>query len=215
VQRIGEELPDVAVRIMDGWTGFIVEWLLLGRLDIGVIYDYATRSNLLQVEPLATERQFLVCKAGDPVARHPRAVTLKDLSALPLVLPSREHGLRLAFERQMETAGLSPRVDRELESVIAIKQLVQNEAIYSVLPHGEIANELAAGRLAAVKTKPALERTLSLAWPRERTVDEAMRGLIGMIRNETERLIESGAWGSTFLGPGSAAAARGGELASA
>ena len=33
VQRVHVELPGVSLRIIDGWTGFIIEWLLRGRLS--------------------------------------------------------------------------------------------------------------------------------------------------------------------------------------
>ena len=68
VQRVLHELPDVSLRVIDGWTGFIIEWLLRGRLDLGVIYDYTLASEVLRTEPLALEEQFLVCSARDPLA---------------------------------------------------------------------------------------------------------------------------------------------------
>jgi LysR family nitrogen assimilation transcriptional regulator len=202
VQRVGEQLPKLAVRVIDGWTGFIVEWLLLGRLDLGVIYDHAMRSNLLQVEPLAIERHFLICAAGDPLARRSRAITLETVAKLPLALPSREHGLRIAIEQQMRAVGLAPTVELELESVIAIKQFVDKGGVYSILPEGEIGQEVAMGRLVALRTQPALERTLSLAWAKDRIIDDSMRVLIEMVRRETALLIATGAWGTTFLGRG-------------
>ena len=205
VQRVGEQLPKVAVRVIDGWTGFIVEWLLLGRLDLGVIYDHALRSNLLAIEPLATEQQFLVCAAGDPLAGRSRPLPLETVAKLPLALPSREHGLRIAFEQQMRAVGLSPTVELELESVIAIKQFVVMGGIYTILPFGEIGQELSAARLVAIRTRPSLERTLSLAWARDRTLDGPMQALHDIMRRETALLIEGGAWGTTYLGPHSSA----------
>jgi LysR family nitrogen assimilation transcriptional regulator len=201
VQRVRKQLPKMEVRIIDGWSGFIVEWLLLGRLDVGVIYDYAHRSDKLQVEPLAMEQQFLICAANDPLARRSRSVSLKSLAKLPLVLPSRQHGMRIAFERQMRALDLSPRVEIELESVVAIKQFVQAGGIYTILPRGEIEQEMAAGHLASLVTRPAFQRTLSLAWAKDNALDRSLLPLIEIVRQETEQLIETGTWGTAFLGP--------------
>ena len=114
VQRVLHELPDVSLRVIDGWTGFIIEWLLRGRLDLGVIYDYTLKSDVLRIEPLAVEEHFLVCASGDPLAGRGR-ITLADVAGLPLALPSREHGLRVAVEQIMQTIGRVPHIHTELE----------------------------------------------------------------------------------------------------
>jgi LysR family nitrogen assimilation transcriptional regulator len=201
VQRIRKQLPKMEIRIIDGWSGFIVEWLLLGRLDVGVIYDYAHRSDMLQIEALAIERQFLICAANDPLVRQSHQIPLRSVAKLPLVLPSREHGMRIAFEQQMRALGLSPRVELELESVVAIKQFVQAGGIYTILPRGEIEQEMAAGHLAPLITRPAFQRTLSLAWAKDKALDGCLLPLTEIVRQETEQLIETGTWGTTFLGP--------------
>jgi len=105
----------------------------------------------------------------------------------------------------MRAVGLSPTVELELESVIAIKQFVAMGGIYTILPFGEIGQELSAARLVAIRTRPALERTLSLAWARDRTLDGPMQALHDIMRRETALLIEGGAWGTTYLGPHSSA----------
>jgi LysR substrate binding domain len=127
-------------------------------------------------------------------------VPLKALAKLPLVLPSREHGMRIAFEQQMRSLGLTPRVEIEPESVVAIKQFVQAGGIYTILPRGEIEQEMAAGLLAPLVTRPAFQRTLSLAWARDKALDGSLLPLIEIVRQETAQLIQTGAWGTTFLG---------------
>lgn len=51
------------------------------------------------------------------------------------------------------------------------------------------------------ETEPAIERMLSLAWARERTIDDRLAAVISIMRRETERLIDTGTWGTSFLGP--------------
>jgi len=94
VERAHEELPGIALRIIDGWTGFIIEWLLRGRLDLGIIYDYTLKSDVLRTEPLATEEHFLLCAPSDPLVAR-QSISLAEVASLPLALPSREHGLRV------------------------------------------------------------------------------------------------------------------------
>ena len=70
------ELPDVSLRVIDGWTGFIIEWLMRGRLDLGVIYDHTLKSDVLRTEPLAAEEHFLVCAPDDRAGAARRASRL-------------------------------------------------------------------------------------------------------------------------------------------
>ena len=172
----------------------------MGRLDVGIIYDYASRSNLLHVEPLAIERQYLVCSGSDRLACLP-VVELNEIAKLPLVLPSRDHGMRVSIEQQASAVGIELNVQMEVESVIALKQYVEAGRYYTFLPRGEIGEELRTGRLVAIDTEPVVQRTLSLAWPHERSIDEPIRLLLKTVRHETASLIKCGVWGTTFVEP--------------
>jgi hypothetical protein len=60
---------------------------------------------------------------------------------------------------------------------------------------------MAAGHLAPLITRPAFQRTLSLAWAKDNALDRSLLPLIEIVRQETEQLIETGTWGTAFLGP--------------
>ena len=200
VQRLQTELPDVAVRIIDGWTGFIIEWLLRGRLDLGIIYDHTLRSDVLRTEPLATEEQYLVCAPGDVLCRR-RRIPLAAVADLPLVLPSRQHGLRLAVEQTMQSIGRAPLVRTELESIVGLKQLVEGGDVYTILPRGEMMDELTSGRLATLRiVDPPVHRTLFVAWSNERPFTPQMQAVLAVARREIAGLIRKGSWGTAFLG---------------
>jgi LysR family nitrogen assimilation transcriptional regulator len=199
VQRVHRELPGVALRIIDGWTGFIIEWLLRGKLDLGIVYDHTLRSDVLRTEPLAIEEHFLVCAPSKSLARR-KAIPLREVAGLPLVLPSREHGLRLAVEQFMEMIGRTPRIRTELESIVGLKQFAQQGDDYTILPQGEIEEELAAGRLAKVPIiNPTIQRTLFIAWSNERSSTPQMRAVQNLVKRETARIIKAGIWGSKAL----------------
>jgi LysR family nitrogen assimilation transcriptional regulator len=195
-----DEFPRIAMRVIDGWSGFIIEWLIRGKLDLGVIYDHTLKSDVLRTQPLATEEQFLVCATADRLATR-KSVALAEVAGLPLVLPSHEHGLRVSVEQFMQTIGRVPLIHTELESIVGLKQLAQQGGVYTILPRGEMEAELAAGRLKAVRiVSPSIFRTLFVAWSSERPNTPQMRAVLGIAKQETENLIKAGAWGSRFLG---------------
>lgn len=200
VQRVHDELPAVALRVIDGWTGFIIEWLLRGRLDLGVIYDHTLKSDVLRTEPLAAEEQFLVCAAGDKLSQR-GSITLAEVANLPLALPSREHGLRLAIEQYMQAIGKAPQVHTELEPIVGLKQLAQQGNLYTILPRGEMEEDIAVGSLKTVHiTNPTIRRTLFIAWSNERPNTPQMKAVLKIAKRETANIIKNGNWGSKFLG---------------
>lgn len=200
VDRLHDELPGVAMRVIDGWSGFIIEWLVRGRLDLGVIYDHTLKSDVLRIEPLAEEEQFLVCGRKDSLASR-NEITLSEVSRLPLVLPSREHGLRVAVEKFMQMIGCVPTIQTELESIVGLKQMAQKGRVYTILPRGEMEAELAAGLLHHIRiVEPTIYRKLFIARSNERPNTVQMKAVLKIIRAETEKIINAGAWASKYLG---------------
>jgi LysR family transcriptional regulator, nitrogen assimilation regulatory protein len=200
VKRMHEDFPGVAMRVIDGWSGFIIEWLIRGRLDLGVIYDNTLKSDVLRTEPLAIEEQFLVCAANDMLSGR-KSVALTEIATLPLVLPSREHGLRIAVEQHMQSIGCVPIIHTELESIVGLKQLTQQGNVYTILPRGEMEAELAAGRVKTIKiTEPSVYRTLFVAWSNERPNTPQMKAVLKIAKQETAGLIKNSVWGTRFLG---------------
>lgn len=197
-ERARRDIPDVSIRVLDGWTGFIIEWLMSGRLDVGVIYDHTLKSDVLQTEPLAAEEHFLVCAPGSRFARK-SSVTVRELSAVSLALPSRLHGLRIAVENHFATARQPLNIDIEVESITGLRDLAAAGATQTILPRGEIETDLQLGRLAAVRLSPKLHRHLFIAWSNERPVSLEMTEVRKIIRRETARLVRDRRWGTTYF----------------
>jgi LysR family transcriptional regulator, nitrogen assimilation regulatory protein len=200
IHQVNDELPGVALRVIDGWTGFIIEWLLRGRLDIGIIYDHTLNSDVLRTEPLAAEEQFLLCAPSDRLAERD-SITLAEVAELPLALPSKEHGLRVAVDAVMQTIGRAPWIHTELESIVGLKQLAQEGDVYTILPRGEMEDELTMGRIKNLRiTDPPIHRTLFIAWSNERPNTRQMKAVLQIAKRETANIIKKGKWGSKFLG---------------
>ena len=200
VDRVHADLPGVSIRVIDGWTGFIIEWLMLGRLDLGVIYDHTLKSDVLHVEPLVAEEQYLICRPSDRLAKRSK-VTLAEVAALPLVLPSREHGLRFAVDDRFNSIGTRATIRMEIDSMVGLRRFVEQGKAYTILPPGELDADLAVGRLVAVRiVKPSIHRTLFAAWHAERPVSPQMKAVLEIAKEETETLVSTGVWGSEFYG---------------
>ena len=114
--------------------------------------------------PLVAEEQFLICRPQDRLARR-RSVTLAEVADLPLVLPSREHGLRFAVEDRINSIGSRANIQMEIDSIVGLRRFVERGKVYTILPRGELEEDVVVGRLAAVRiVKPTIHRILFVAW---------------------------------------------------
>ena len=170
------------------------------RPDLSIIYDHTLKSDVLRTEPLATEEHFLLCAPSDPLASR-QSIPLAEVASLPLALPSREHGLRVAVDQFMQPISCALRLHTELDSIVGLKQLAEEGRVYTILPRGEIQEDLAAGKIRTIPiTDPAVFRTLFVAWSNERPNTPQMKAVFSITKREIARIIREGKWGSTFLG---------------
>jgi len=103
---------DLRVRVLEGFSGYLTEMALNGRIDI-VFAFVEPGVGGLDVRPLLVEEMFLLQPGtGDGS----ETVTLAEVADTPLVLPGPEHGLRKAVERGLAGIGREPRIVAEIDS---------------------------------------------------------------------------------------------------
>jgi len=90
---------------------------------------------LLSARPAANARSSVKGSARSRAAAQSvgKGITLAELAALELVIPSRPHTIRMKLETTLAEAGLKPRVALEIESVPAMLDLVQRHPLHAVL----------------------------------------------------------------------------------
>lgn len=183
--------PRLTVRLMDGFSGFVNQWLIEGRVDVAVLYD-ARRSRAIAAEPLAEEILYLFgnrARAGDLPAGE--SIAPGALAGLDLILPARAHGLRRALDR----AGARPDPARllEVDSLTAIRALVEQGAGWSVLPQAGLAREALAGQhvLRPIGAPPLRIRVMLAATP-ARPLTPAARAVMRFLREAVRDLQAQG-----------------------
>lgn len=87
VLRFREAFPRVAMRVAEGFSGHVLEWLSAGQIDVAVLYNAPRTGNLLS-EPLFEDELFLLGAVNDPCSLPPGKIEANRLAELPLILPS-------------------------------------------------------------------------------------------------------------------------------
>ena len=125
-----KRLPNASLSISEGLSVSMHEWLLAGRLDIALLYNYAP-SAALDTIPLSEEDLYLVTRQSGNAKAAP--VNLKDIAALPLVIPNRPNAIRMLIEAHMADIGCKPMIGLEIDGVAAILDLVADGAGHAIL----------------------------------------------------------------------------------
>ena len=159
MQQVTEMYPEVALRIVEGYDGHLMEWVQRGAIDATLVYGPAVDLHL-RVRPLFTEELRLV---GRPGTLTEASVTLVEAAKRPLTLPSQVHGLRKVVEAAAQTAHITLSVRFEVDSYALLKDIASRGLGCAILPRSCIARAEAEGRLVSASLRPPLKRQVVLA----------------------------------------------------
>ncbi len=204
IHAFRESMPQATLSITESLSTPMLESLASGRLDIAILYN-AAASPEIEHTPLFEEDLFLVqarpankAGAADALATPSvtnaagtasRAVTLRELAQMPLVIPSRPNAIRMQVEGELAALGLKPRIALEIDGVASILELVADGAGSAVLAGQAVRSS---GRPRAFSTRPIgsprLRSSVSMAVSSQRpttltqkSTQELLRELAGRI----------------------------------
>lgn len=200
ILSVRERFPKIRLKIAESMSGFVLEWLYEGRVDLGLLYLPVDERGLKSVPVLTEELRLFVQHAGLPdIATPPEGpVSLADIAALPLVLPSAGHGLRQLVEDEMERRGLQISTVIEVDSYRSIKELVGRGLGYSILPANAVSRD---ERFATWPIgTPALSRHVHLVRPFDRPASKAANAVEALCMAELRALVADGQWKADFIG---------------
>jgi DNA-binding transcriptional LysR family regulator len=182
--------PKVKLQIRSGNTEQVVEWLVEGRISIGLIEGPALRKDL-RVEPFMEDELVLLFPAGHPWSKR-KELAVEDLKGASFLLRERGSGTRRVLEQALERAGLKMReidVAMELDSSEAIISSVEMGLGIGFVTRAAVLPRLPLGKIATASIKGMrIPRNFSFVYPAGPKPD----GLAGALRKFT--LEESARW---------------------
>jgi LysR family nitrogen assimilation transcriptional regulator len=142
-QAFRDKLPHAQLTLTEGFSLVMVDGLRMGNLDMALLYNPErspdTEQTLLHEEELV----LISARANAPEPKGGKgrtAITLKDASALPLILPSRPNAFRLLLETETMRLGCQLNITMEVDGLNGILSLVREGFGHAVLPAYTLAN---------------------------------------------------------------------------
>lgn len=192
-RRVAERHPEVSLRVVEGYTGHLIEWVQRGATDATLLYGAATDFHL-PVRDLFVEGLVLAGPAGSGLSPE-RPVTLASAGERPLVLPSRPHGLRTIVEAAASRARIALNLRHEADSFLVLKDLVVCGLGFAILPRSAIRREEQEGRMeVAPLVRPAIRRHVVLALPPDRAPGRATEAVLALLAEEVAARAREGDW---------------------
>ena len=200
IEAMRARYPDVRLRIVESLSGNLSAMLNARQLDLAVLFD-AAAGQRWTLFPLLDERLFVIGPRDLPGMPQPghAAVALPSLAALPLVLPSRSHGLRAVVDAAFAAARCEPRVVLEVDGLAVLMDAVRTGIGATIQPGAAIAR-LPHDALAHVEIADASARRFNLlASLRDEELSPAALATRLVLRDVVHRLVTAGQWpGATF-----------------
>ena len=193
VQRVARELPGVTLRLAEGYSVHLIEWLQRGDIDITFLYGPSGDLHL-RTKELLYEDIMLLSPPGTLPDLGPE-IPLHKAATLPLALPSRLYGVRLAVDAAAKKAGVPLHSAAEVDSYWVIKSLVKSGAYHAFLPLSSVSEEVESGAIEARRiSAPPVRRQLVLGMPSDRSNTRATESVIAILTDEIASMILSGDW---------------------
>ncbi len=172
------KLPQAALSISEGLSAAMQESIFNGRLDIALLYG-AVPTLGLEITHLLNEDLFLVQRQSQ--RSQPEAVTLKDVAALPLIIPTRPNAIRMLVESEMANINCHPNIVLEIDGVPAILDLVLDGAGCAVLSKNAVTTSGQAS-LFSVSPIAGLHSKLSIAVSSQRPATLTQQAMLELIQ---------------------------------
>jgi LysR family transcriptional regulator, nitrogen assimilation regulatory protein len=129
--------PSALLSVTEGLSTSLQEALIAGRLDIALLYNPNSNSQI-QVQTLLFEELFLIANTSTATSKLKASISLSNIAHEPLIIPTRPNAIRMLVERELSAFGLAPSIMMEIDGVSAILDLVADGLGKAVLPMNAI-----------------------------------------------------------------------------
>lgn len=196
IEAARQRYPEVRIRIVEAMSGYVLEWLRRGSVDLAMLYATADPTGLAVHHGLSEEIcLFATSGQAGAEALAEDEVSLAEAAALPLVIPGPGHGLRELIEESARIAGTTIEPAIEIDSYSQIKKLVSRRLGFGLLPRMALDRDADDGLFRLWRLRePRITRKVYLAYSTQRPLPNAPRAVAQLAWETLRQLVVQGAW---------------------
>ena len=201
VERFADEQPFVRVHVEYLHSNRVVERVLSGGVDLGLV-SFPRKSRSLVVLPWREEEMVLACHPDHPLARY-KAVRPEQLAGEKYIGFDKDLGIRRQVDRFLRQQGVSVEVALEFDNIENIKKGIEIAGGVALLPEPTLRQEVESGLLVA---RPLADcrfvRPLAIIYRRQSRPSLAAQRFIDLLRENGSPGTRHQSNGTAHAGPG-------------
>ncbi|MEC1177056.1 LysR family transcriptional regulator [Metasolibacillus meyeri] len=156
VQTFQDIYPNIQIRLQHGSTPQILDKLINGLIDIGIVHPPIRQNQVQLTEFLTIHSTFVVGKKYKELSN--QILSLEELLSYPIISFSKTSSSRKYLEKLFEQQGLTVNPDIEVGSVELLIECAKIGMGIAFVTKELVLNELAQGELIEVNVHETLEK---------------------------------------------------------
>lgn len=182
--QLRDDYPGIRLRVLEGYSGQVEEWLSTQRVDIA-IYNRYRRGRVASAEAILRADTDLIIRSSHPIAQG-RGVALRALAEIPLALPVRPNSLTNLLTGLAAAQHFELDIRLEASSTSLIGETMRASDLATISPAQVFSREIASGEFSAVRiVRPTIEQTTWMSFGSHRPLSAAAQIVTRLIRKLT------------------------------
>ena len=182
------EFPEIRLRVIEGLSIFLEEWLTLGRIDMAVLSGGSKRRDL-RIRELGSEPLLLATYSKLSMFERP-SLPLSEIALLDNLITT--SGFRTTIDGEISATNISLKYRYEVDSISMLKTILHAEDCVTLLPASVIYHEGFDRDCRILQiTDPPIFRHIVLATNPARQVGEAAKHVQKLLETQTMSALET------------------------
>lgn len=192
LERFRPLYPRMRIEVLSGFSSLVEDWLLAGKIDVGVLHNPEARRGV-QATPLLHEPLCLIAPQGTRLPAR-GSVTLEQALRLPLILPRQPNRFRTYLDAEISRLGLHLNLAMEVDGRAVLMALIRQGLGCTIDTVGAVHAEGRGDEFRVVPLRTPMAMVLHLMVRRGEAPGEPLAHLAAMIPDICRERMKSGLW---------------------
>lgn len=198
IAAMRQRYPNIQLHLVEMLSGYLSSQLQARQLDLAILF-HSDPGRRCRVRPLLDEKLFLIAPTNLPGVPAGDSVTLAELTQVPLVLPSDQHGLRSTINNAFAHSRCEPCVVMNVDGLTLLMDTVKAGYAATIQPGAVAARAREQGlKVVQIADAHAGRRNLLVSLPDDELSPAALAARVAIL-DITRELVANGRWPGAHL----------------